>query len=129
MNLLSSGMIAAAIVFHAFVTRRKQEMPNEALRSALAGLTAEVAENTTKLSSIVSFVQGVPGLVAEAVRDALNEFDVEADEAAEIIDAARQTMSDNVDSVLAAINQNTPPEEPPEEPPVEQPVEPEDSQG
>lgn len=83
---------------------------NERLRTALEGLTAEVADSNTKLASIQAFVEGVPQLVAEAVADALESADVEADQAADLIDEARTTVSDRVDSVLAAVSANTPPE-------------------
>jgi hypothetical protein len=79
---------------------------NDKLRTAIDGLTAEVAESNGKLESIKTFVAGVPALVAAAVETALANAEVDAETAATEIDAARQSVSDNVDATLAAIDAN-----------------------
>ena len=79
--------------------------------AAVAALVEEVTESNTKLDSALVFVAGVPALVAQAVADALAEADVDDQDAAALIDAARQSISDKVDTVEAAINANTPEDE------------------
>jgi ABC-type transporter Mla subunit MlaD len=84
---------------------------NKRLTTAVAELTAEVNENTSKVAGAVAAIQGFPALVAAAVQEALEAADVEAEEAAGLIDAARQSASDQVDSILSAVDANTPPDE------------------
>lgn len=84
---------------------------NERLSQAVDNLTQEVAENTSKVASAVAAINAFPELVAGAVADALAQADVEADEAADLIDAARQGASDQVDSILSAVDANTGPGE------------------
>ncbi len=99
---------------------------NERLAKALDDLTSEVADSNGKLDSIKAAVENFPNVVAEAVADALEQAELDADEAASIIDAAREAVSDRVDSVLAAVETNpggddtvTTPTEP--EPPTGEP--------
>jgi hypothetical protein len=84
---------------------------NQKLTDAINDLNAEVADSKGKLASILTFVEGTPALVAAAVAQALADNDVEETQAADSIEAARQTMSDNVDGVLSAIDQNPAPGE------------------
>lgn len=93
--------IAGAILKHG----REPDMSK--LTDAVDGLIAEVADSNTKLDSITAFIVGVPELVAAAVAEALENASVEADEAADLIDAARSDVSDKVDAALAAISNGT----------------------
>lgn len=99
------GVVVGAIVLWRIDTMR------QSLTDAISALTAEVEDSTGKLASIEAFVKGVPDLVGAAVGDALAAHDVEEDEAAASIDAARQAMSDRVDETLEAIAANPAPEE------------------
>lgn len=85
----------------------KDRKPMTKLTDAVNGLLAEVSDSNTKLDSIRAFIVGVPALVAAAVADALAAADVEAEEAAGLIDEARTEISDKVDAALNAIDANT----------------------
>lgn len=79
------------------------------LAAALAALTLEAEEQKTQLASVVTYVQNVPALIAAAVADALAKAPgIDEAAAAAAIDAARQSVSDATDGVLAAIVANTP---------------------
>lgn len=79
---------------------------NQKLNDAITALADEVSDSQGKLDSIRTFVQGVPELVAVAVREALAEANVEEAAAADAVDSARQAVSDSVDTTLAAIEAN-----------------------
>lgn len=88
--------------------REEVQKVTQKLLAAVAALTATVQAETTVLQSVTAYVQGVPDLVAKAVADALAAHDVDDDEAADTIEAARASVESAVTSVLNAIPQNTP---------------------
>lgn len=90
---------------------KEVETMSEALKTAVDQLVAETQDSKGKLDSITTFIQGVPALVATAVTAALEAANVDEADAVGIIDQATQTISDSVDSALAAINANPAPGE------------------
>lgn len=84
---------------------------NDKLQKAKDELLAETADTRGKLNSIRTFIRGVPALVAAAVETALANANVDEETAATEIDAARQSLSDDVDATLAAIDETPAPEE------------------
>lgn len=102
MNLL--GLVVVGVV--GLIILGRIHAMNDKLQTAIDDLTAEVADSQGKLASIRTFIEGVPGLVATAVQTALEAAAVEESQAADLIDQARTTMSDNVDQALSAISEN-----------------------
>jgi hypothetical protein len=90
---------------------KETKMQNAKLAAAIAAMQEEVTDSTGKLASIKAAILGMPALVAAAVASALAEANVDDDAAADLVDQARQTMSDSVDDTLAAINANPAPGE------------------
>ncbi|MBK8189095.1 MAG: hypothetical protein IPK79_01415 [Vampirovibrionales bacterium] len=82
------------------------------LTEAIAALTLEAEEQKGQLASVVVYVQGVPGLIAAAVAQALTEGGIDETAAAAAVNAARQAVSDSTDAALAAIAANRPAGEP-----------------
>lgn len=94
----------AAVLAEIAKLRRDIRDMNLKLSAAVAALTQSTAEIAGKLDSIENYVRGVPDVVAAAVADALAQADVDANAAADLIDAARTTTEKEVGDVLAAID-------------------------
>lgn len=80
------------------------------LSAAIAALTSSVAGITSRLDAAEAWVRSEPERVAAAVADALAKLpQVNEDEAAAAVDAARAAVEKETDDVLNAIAANTPP--------------------
>ncbi len=94
-------------ILSALQTLTSEIMKMSELTDAVAALIAEVADSTTKLDSIRTFIEGVPALVQTAVAEALANANVEATAAAAAVAEATAAVSGKVDETLAAIDANT----------------------
>lgn len=84
--------------------------------TAIAALTVQVQNNTTVDTSVVTFINGIPALIAAAVANAVNAGATPAQvQAFTDLGTSIQTSSD---SVVAAIKANTPVQPPVVEPPA-----------
>lgn len=103
---MQSLILALIIVLVGLTIDRRIKHMNDKLQTSIDALVADTAATQGKLSSVLTFIQGVPDLVAAAVAQALSNANVADETAAAEVDSARQTIDDSVDQVLSAIDQN-----------------------
>lgn len=111
-------IVVAVLLLIVLLAQWKSVAMSQALDTAISELLAEVTESTTKIESITLFIDGVPELVAAAVKDALYDAGVSDDAAVAAVESARQTISDQVDAALSAVEANTASDTPVQPPPA-----------
>jgi hypothetical protein len=100
--LLLSVLVSIAI----FILTLRQGIKMSALDDAITALTATVAAQTTVDASVVTFIDGIPALIASAVATATAQGATAAQLAA--ITALGTSLTTGSSAVTAAILANTP---------------------
>lgn len=84
----------------------------QALQQALDALNAQVAQDKSLLDGVVTYIKGVPDLVANAVSQALANSGVDQANIAQQVNDARQTVQASIDTAVQAVQVNTVPPTP-----------------
>lgn len=87
-------------------SKRDMEHMNLKLQMAVAALVQTSADEKVELTALQTFIAGQPDVIAAAVSKALAEHDVDDEDAADTIEAARADAKAAVDSAFASLPGN-----------------------